>query len=272
MRDDIPNPAGDPGGEDSTTDILEFLDSAPAEVREWAERMAQQVRAEHEAELARDDDEPGDVDVADDDALVRRRNVTTPADLRTEPPPFRASQRKGWHPSTVILATLVVAALVFGVYWIGQPEPEPVVAQQAQMGAAQEAPVSTVDMARLAELEQLLAEDPTNVDAHLEIGVLLIGLGDLERAEHHWLRATMEAPENPQAWFNLGFLYLSQDPPDMEAAESAWRMVLQVAPESDEAEVVRGHMGTMLGIDPDAPATTQPEPGPSPSPTGSREG
>ena len=244
MTTNIPSAAGNPEPGSETPppqEILDFLDTAPPELREWAEATARRVQDEHDAAQPTPDAEPVDEPAAAEAGAT----VITPADLRTHPEPFKR-ERKGWHPSTAILATLAVAALVFGIYWIGQPQSPDAV----QAGAPQEqAADPQVDMARLAELEQLLAEDPANIDAHLEMGVLLVQLGDYQRAEHHWLRVTMEDPENEMAWFNLGFLYLSQPEPDMEKAEAAWRTLLEVAPDSKSAEVVRGHMGSMLGLD-----------------------
>lgn len=246
MATDIPNPTGAPDAGDRSPEpreILDFLGSAPDSIRDWADDLAAQVKAQA-AEL-----DVAKADALDDaDAASPSAKVTTPADLRTEPVRFQQARRKGWHPSTVVLATLAVAALVFGVYWIGQPD-EPVAADQAQMGAAQGNPAANVDMERLAELELALAEDPSDIDAHLEIGVMYFNLQELEPAEHHWTRVTQEDPENSMAWFNLGFLHLYGDEPDVEAAEAAWERLLEVAPDSAEADVVRSHMASMMGTD-----------------------
>lgn len=239
--DNIPNPAGGPDAGDrspETQEVLDFLGSAPESLRPWADSLAAQLTAETPEASTEALDDAG--------AASPALKVTTPADLRTEPVRFQRAPRKGWHPSTVVLATLAVAALVFGVYWIGQPD-EPVAADQAQMGAPQDEPA--VDMARLAELEQVLADDPADIDAHLEIGVLYFNLQELESAGHHWTRVTQEDPENSMAWFNLGFLHLYGEEPDMEAAQAAWDRLLEVAPDSAEADVVRSHMASMMGTD-----------------------
>lgn len=252
MATDIPNPAGAPDAGDRSPEpqeVLDFLGSAPENLRDWADALAAHVAAEAEADEAI-------TAPLDADATSPTARVTTPADLRTEPAPFQ--ERKGWHPSTVILATLVVAALVFGVYWIGQPD-DIVAADQTQMGATQQDPAATVDMARLAELEQLLADDPSNTDAHLEIGVMYFNLQELEPAEHHWTRVTQIDPDNSMAWFNLGFLHLYAEDPDLAAAQTAWDRLLAVAPDSPEADVVRSHMASMLGVDdaPEPPTTSE---------------
>lgn len=144
------------------------------------------------------------------------------------------------------------------MYWIGQPD-DIVAADQTQMGATQQDPAATVDMARLAELEQLLADDPSNTDAHLEIGVMYFNLQELEPAEHHWTRVTQIDPDNSMAWFNLGFLHLYAEDPDLAAAQTAWDRLLAVAPDSPEADVVRSHMASMLGVDdaPEPPTTSE---------------
>lgn len=66
-------------------------------------------------------------------------------------------------------------------------------------------------------------------------------------------------PKDPGPWYNLGFLYLSLDPPADQKAEDAWRRVVELAPGSDMATTVSEHLDrldSMPAPGQAAPATT----------------
>ncbi|SDN84072.1 TPR repeat-containing protein [Actinomyces ruminicola] len=94
-------------------------------------------------------------------------------------------------------------------------------------------------------LQQILDADPDNLDALLTIGVAEYQSNQYEAAETHWLRAAEIDPDVAEPWYNLGFLYLARTPPDSERATQCWEKVLQLAPDSEMAATVRGHVGTM---------------------------
>ncbi|WP_136314275.1 tetratricopeptide repeat protein [Actinomyces procaprae] len=91
-------------------------------------------------------------------------------------------------------------------------------------------------------LQQILDADPDNVDALLTIGVAEYQSNQYEEAEAHWLRASEIAPDVAEPWYNLGFLYMARTPPDAERANQCWEKVLQLAPDSEMAANVRGHV------------------------------
>lgn len=97
-------------------------------------------------------------------------------------------------------------------------------------------------MARLAELTAQVEREPSHIDARLELGVLLMGSGDVAGAEEQWLAATQLDPERIEPWYNLGFLYLSQQPADTASARDAWQRVLEIDPDFPEADIIRNHM------------------------------
>ncbi len=139
-----------------------------------------------------------------------------------------------------LLGVLLVAAVVYGVFRLGLPADTAV---PAAMEASQAS--ATDSVARRAELEATLADSPEDVAANLELGVLTFNDGDVKRAEQLWTTVTEVDPSNPQAWFNLGFVHLSEDPPNAEAAQADWQRVLDVAPDSDLAATVRSHLDAL---------------------------
>ena len=96
---------------------------------------------------------------------------------------------------------------------------------------------------RAAEYHQkLLAVAPDDMDARLTLGVALFNTGDTPGAEEQWLRAVEIDPKSPHPHYNLGFLYLSKNPPDMTKVESSWRRVIDLAPDSELAKTATSHL------------------------------
>ena len=63
----------------------------------------------------------------------------------------------------------------------------------------------------------VLALDPENPDAHLELGILHEGRGALDRAEEHFMESLKGDPANPRALYSYASLYYAAD--DLESAE-----------------------------------------------------
>lgn len=108
----------------------------------------------------------------------------------------------------------------------------------------------------ISQLQQMLELDPNNLDALLAIGVAEFNLQDDAAAEQHWLRATEVAPDKPEPWYNLGFLYLAKDPPDYAAVEQAWGKVIELAPDTELAQTAAAHLERMRA------SQSSPTPGP----------
>lgn len=233
QRPGAPTPIGGPE-DDQVQLLLDFLGTAPGPLRAWAEDRAREVRAATTSPGAAAD--PADLALAElgeqDDESRRRPRIHTPTDRPVTP--AAASPRRGPGLLAPLLGVLLVAAVVYGVFRLGLPAETAATATQS---ATPQGPA-----ARMAELEATLSADPDDVAANLELGVLTFNEGDVARAEQLWTRVTEVDPRNPQAWFNLGFVHLSQDPPDEAAARAVWEKVLEVAPESDLAATVRSHL------------------------------
>ena len=226
---------GDPTIPTHEQEILGFLASAPAHLRAWADEQAAAVRrAAAEAGQATDApaaaDLPEDADPADlalaeidehDDELRPAPRIFTPGDLPSPAVRPRQRPRALWP----LVGVIGVAAIVFAVHQAGLP---------AQLPASHPSVASRPDTsARIAELETALKANPDDLDANLELGVLVFNNGDVSRAEQLWTKVTTLDANNPQAWFNLGFVHLSKEPPDEAAARLVWEKVVEVAPDSD---------------------------------------
>jgi len=94
----------------------------------------------------------------------------------------------------------------------------------------------------IEQLDQVLQITPDDLDALLAIGVAEFNLSQDEQAEQHWLRATQVAPAQAEPWYNLGFLYMAQTPPDYDKVEQAWGRVIELDPDSELAATARAHL------------------------------
>ena len=167
-------------------------------------------------------------------------------------------KKKGSPVLVPVLGLILVAAVVYGIFRIGLPADS----DTAAPGAAPTSTATNSDVARMAELEAKLVSSPDDVATNLELGVLRFNSGDSDGAKELWQKVTELDPRNPQAWYNLGFLRLAQDPPDVEGARADWQAVLDVAPDSDLAATVESHLSAL-----EAMPTGSPTPTPSPTPT-----
>jgi tetratricopeptide (TPR) repeat protein len=102
------------------------------------------------------------------------------------------------------------------------------------------------DYATAAEWEgKVIDLEPKNVTALLGLGAATFNLGNAVEAEQHW-RAVLDIdPYNLEAHYDLGFLYFSQNPPDIERTTIEWNSVIEIAPESEIARTVAAHLDTL---------------------------
>lgn len=141
---------------------------------------------------------------------------------------------------------------------------------QPQMPAGHpptDAPLATPTPLPPEEMAQLKAKvdaEPTNADHRLVYGVALYNAESYGLAEEQFLEAGRLDPADPAPWYNLGFLYLSLDPPDDAKAEAAWRKVVEIVPGSSMAETVGKHLAGLDSLPADATAGPTPDPSPTP--------
>lgn len=113
-------------------------------------------------------------------------------------------------------------------------------------------------------LEKLLALEPEDVDALLGYGAAAYNLGKLDEAKEVWLKVVALEPDNVEAHYDLGFLYLAQEPPDYALVEQEWRTVVELDPDSEIAKTVAAHLEAIAALASGAPSGS---PGASPAPT-----
>jgi tetratricopeptide (TPR) repeat protein len=117
--------------------------------------------------------------------------------------------------------------------------------------------------------------DPAETKALLALGAAEFNQGNLDEAKTAWLNVLDIDEDNVEAHYDLGFLYLNQQPPDMEGVVREWTLVVTLAPDSDIAQTVQAHLDAFAEASPGASAAPSAAPGSaapaSPAPDGSVE-
>ncbi len=103
-------------------------------------------------------------------------------------------------------------------------------------------------------MSKVLAVDPSNVNAMLGLGAAKFNQGDLAGAESQWRAVLAIAPANQEAYYDLGYVYLSSDPPDMAKVREMWDKVVQIDPSTDIAKTVQTHLASLAVASPAASA------------------
>jgi len=260
-----------PGSRTDAADLLAALglpaDAPPEQIREAAER----VRA-----LADQSTDDEDGTYADPERVDAAAPVTRAASAGRPSRPRRTS------PLRLLAAGALVLGMAWAVYTLGDtsglPEGHPSVSEStaavqatldeakvAQLTARIQAdPSDAASLRALAEeyfrvgryadsatwQAKIVAQKPDDVDARLILGVAYFNDGQLDAAEEHWTKAADLAPTSPDPWYNLGFLFLSRNPPDCGRVESAWRKVIELAPDSDIARTAQNHLDRLASPSP----------------------
>ncbi len=101
-------------------------------------------------------------------------------------------------------------------------------------------------------MSRVLAVDPQNVNALLGLGAAKFNQGDLAGAETDWRAVIAIAPTNQEAYYDLGYVYLSTDPPDMAQVRAMWDKVIEIDPTTDVARTVQTHLTSLAPASPAA--------------------
>lgn len=96
-------------------------------------------------------------------------------------------------------------------------------------------------------IARILVVDPANVSALLGKGAVAFNLGDLTAAEAAWRQVLTIDSKNLEAHYDLGFMYLKQNPPDAAKAKAEWQQVIDIAPDSDVAKTIQTHLASLGG-------------------------
>lgn len=108
-------------------------------------------------------------------------------------------------------------------------------------------------------LAKLVAIEPDNVRALLALGAATFNTGNVTDAEQYWLSVVDLDPNNVEAHYDLGFLYLQQQPPDVAGVQREWQKVVELAPGTEVAQNVQAHLDALGSAVPTAtPAPSAP--------------
>jgi tetratricopeptide (TPR) repeat protein len=258
--------ASDQDVESAYTKILEFLSDVPAPLRAWSKTQIAELD-ETFALLS--------IPVTELDAMERAEDPAEERKVRVANP-----QRKKYVKFAAIAAALI---LVIGVYKIGGVQSagaenaKSVADASSQSGST----TATIDQTRVTELmgkitansrdiaslqalgdiyfaateyktaalweSKILDVDPTNKTALLALGAAQFNSGNSKDAEKAWLKAASLFPNLAEVHYDLGFLYLSQTPPNNEKVRIEWNKVVSIDPNSAVAKTVATHLKSLDG-------------------------
>lgn len=178
-----------------------------------------------------------------------------PAD-DAQPEPAASGKAK---PRRLWLWALVGVAIGLVISWVvlnqGRQQQPQMPADHPPTDAALATP-TPLSAEEMAGLKAKVDAEPTNADHRLVYGVALYNEGEFAPAEEQFLKAAELDPADTAPWYNLGFLYLSLDPPATDKATAAWNKVVELAPGTSMAETVGQHLQRLEG----PPPTALPEP------------
>jgi tetratricopeptide (TPR) repeat protein len=201
---------------------------------------------------------------------------TTPTAPAT---PWTAAARNALRTKLVWAVPVLVVAVVLGVFFMGKSSDVPGISgtptgqeTQASGGAA----TTPVDKAKVAALmkkisanptdkvslqalgdlyfaaadyknastweQKVLGVDPKNEVALLANGAAQFNLGNSAEAKKTWLVAAALYPKSAEVHYDLGFLYMSQTPPDSANMQAEWKKVVAIDPNSNLAKTVATHL------------------------------
>jgi cytochrome c-type biogenesis protein CcmH/NrfG len=283
-------------------DLVEYLEKAPTDLRAWSQR---EIAAIDEAYALLSDPTIDRAAIASIAAVAGAPAIPAPvarvASKRdAAAPPASTSQGRLLKRVAIAAAALVaVVAIAFAGYNLnggtgvpsinGTPAPEASAATQvdpAQVAALMQKitanPKDVASLQSLADLyyqvsdfktagtflDKIVAIDPKNLTALLALGAADFNQGDSVTAEKQWRAALAIDANNVEAHYDLGFMYLSESPPDVANVKLEWGKVIAIDPNSDVAKTVATHLASLDGSPAPsgaAPASGTPSDSPAPS-------
>jgi len=181
---------------------------------------------------------------ADDDIVAtRKRKPRAPK----EPGKGQGLGQVGF---TIVILVVILVGVALGSFLANRGRPAAANPSATSSADLQPADTASVDpRVRIMQLQDQIAANPNDTDARLELGVLLFeDANDMDGARDQWLAVTQIDPTIEEAWYNLGFYYLSLTPPDCVAAGNAWNTVIQLDPNGDDASNIMGHMSDLSDV------------------------
>jgi len=102
--------------------------------------------------------------------------------------------------------------------------------------------------------QKVVGVDPRNQVALLALGAAQFNLGNAVEAKKTWLVAAALYPKNAEVHYDLGFLYMSQTPPDSANMQAEWKQVVAIDPNSNLAKTVATHLASSTAAPSAAPS------------------
>src|SRR5665647_2254392 len=282
--------ASDADVETAHNGLVEFLELAPREVKSWAAARTTDV---DEAFALLSGPEVDLVAATDIAVIAQGAPAQISESPAAAPGAFAALAANKPQRNKIIgaVGAVLAVAIVFLVFQMGKSADVPGISgtptgteTTAAAGAA-----TPVDQAKLAALMQKISANPKDVaslqgigdlyfaakdyknaivweqkilvvDPKNQVGLLSLGAaqfntGNSVEAKKAWLIAAGLYPKNAEVHYDLGFLYLSQTPPDKANMTAEWKKVVAIDPNSDLAKTVANHLQTSSAT-PSASATT----------------
>ena len=195
----------------------------------------EQLRRRYESEAARLAEE------------LEAAGPVAPLEPRSAAPPVgksRVPSAIGWAAGTI--AFIALAWLVMSTALRPRSDNDTITGSLPgqDMGGSAGMPVSDVDMGQLAELERIVADEPENVEALVELGHLYLRLQQYPALAEVTRRALALDPKNPEALTHLGMLLFSTEHP--QGVIAAFDSALAIDPDFPEALQFKGMVSYMF--------------------------
>ena len=271
--------ASDQDVEAAHNGLVEFLELAPHEVQSWATARTTDVDEAFALLSGPEQDlippaAPSVATVQDAPEPAYSPSVASPT-----APASPASRRPGRTQLVWAIVPLLIVAVVLGVYYMGKSDVPGIsgTPTNTQATTAAGAPTAVaVDKVKVAALttkvtanpkdiaslqglgdaywaasdyktaavweQKILDIDPKNQVALVSLGAAQFNQGNAAEAEKNWLVAAKLYPNLAEVHYDLGFLYLSQTPPDKVKMTAAWNKVIAIDPNSAIAKTVATHL------------------------------
>ena len=257
-------------------ELVDFLELAPHEMKSWAAARTTEVDELFALLSGRDQDlisPPAQIVTTAQDEVDDRFRASA-VSASSVP-----SERSPWRTLLLWAMLPLLVAVVLGVYWVGKDSPVPAISgtpttsattapgaptpvpvDQAKVGALMQKisanPKNTASLQSLGNIyfaaadytnastweQKILAIDPKNQEALLALGASQFNSGNAAEAKKQWLVAAGLYPRSAEVHYDLGFLYVSQTPPDKVNMTAEWNKVIAIDPTSELAKSVASHL------------------------------
>jgi len=212
--------------------LVEFLELAPHKANSWA---AARTADMDEAFALLSGPEHGLISASQRASRAQSMGKTSDAPGIAGAPTGQQTTAPSGGPSVVPVDQAKVAALMKKV----SANPK----DTASLLAVGDIYFAAADYKDASVFEQkVLGVDPKNQAALLAVGAAQFNLGNADEAKKQWLVAAGLYPKSAEVHYDLGFLYLSQTPPDKANMTTEWNKVIAIDPNSAIAKAVATHL------------------------------